>query len=94
MRESTKVNQRKALEAIKVNYGRIEPALKSICLGRTQFYHWLKEDIAFENAYQKVLQEIRITISSKLLKKIATDDPKTLTRVFRITLEKKGVVIT
>lgn len=93
MRESTKVNQKKALEAIQVNYGRIEPALKSVCVGRTQFYHWLKVDKTFKEVYLQIKKEIGVAVSSKLIKKIGADDPKTLIRVFKSTLEKKGVEI-
>lgn len=93
MRVTTIINQRKALEAIRVNFGRIEPALKSVCLGRTQFYHWRKTDEAFEAAYLQALDEIGKTTATKLLRKIADNDPKTLVRVMKKTLQHKGVKI-
>ena len=83
MRTSTIINKKKALEAIELNYGRIRPALKTIGVGKSQFYQWLKDDAEFEAAYRNILTARQAIVTSKLALQVKAENPKALLRIVK-----------
>jgi hypothetical protein len=89
MRISTVIKKAKALEAIKMNYGRVRPALKSAGIGKSQFYQWRADDSEFEKNYLATLQKCKAQLTSKLAMKLKTEKPEVYTRLLRDIIKKQ-----
>jgi len=89
MRNSTIIKQNMALEAIKLNMGRVRPALKSVGVGKSQFYQWRKDNEAFEKRYLETLKQNKAQLTSKLALLLKKDNPEDYLRLLRDLARKQ-----
>ena len=77
-----------ALEAIKMNYGRVRPALKSVGVGKSQFYQWCIDDKTFEAKYLNILQQCKAQLVSRLAIHLKREQPEVYTRLLKDIVKK------
>ena len=93
MRTSTIIKKAKALEAIRMNYGRVRPALKSVRVGKSQFYQWRSDDNEFERNYLAILQRCKAQLTSRLAMKLKSEKPEAYTRLLKDIMKKQNTKI-
>ena len=91
MRKSTEIKKAHALAAIKMNFGRIRPALKSVGVGSSQFYQWRIDDTAFEKKYLETLKQCKAQLASRLAMQLKSEKPAVYARLLRDILKKQKV---
>ena len=62
--EQTEHNKKKILEALERSFGIVTTACKTVSVGRTQFYQWLKDDPLFKKQVDD-LQNVTLDILFK-----------------------------
>tara|TARA_R110000796_G_scaffold51154_1_gene120658 strand:- start:2176 stop:2550 length:375 start_codon:yes stop_codon:yes gene_type:complete len=86
--EQTEHNKRNVLEALEKSFGIVTTACKTVGVGRTQFYQWLKDDEEFRKQVDD-LQNVTLDMAESQLHKQILGGNTTATIFYLKTKGKK-----
>ena len=86
--EQTEHNKRNVLEALEKSFGIVTTACKTVGVGRTQFYQWLKDDEVFRKQVDD-LQNVTLDMAESQLHKQILGGNTTATIFYLKTKGKK-----
>jgi aspartate ammonia-lyase len=88
MSEQTEHNKKKIIEALEKSFGIVTTACRTIGIGRTQFYQWLKDDAEFKKKVND-LQNVTLDMAESQLHKQILKGNTTATIFYLKTKGKK-----
>lgn len=88
----TEQHKKAILEALEKSLGIVTTACKSVGIGRTQFYNWLKEDKEFANKVSDIENVALDFAESQLHKQISNDSTSATIFYLKTKGKKRGYV--
>ena len=88
----TEQHKKAILEALEKSLGVVTTSCKKVGIGRTQFYHWLKEDDDFRYEVEDIQNVALDFAESQLHKQIAADSTAATIFYLKTKGKKRGYV--
>lgn len=90
--EQTEHNKKKVLEALEKSLGVVTTACKTVSVGRTQFYQWLKDDEEFRKQVEDISNITLDFAESQLHKQIREGSTSATIFYLKTKGKKRGYV--
>ena len=90
--EQTEHNKKNVLEALEKSFGIVTTACKTVGIGRTQFYQWLKDDQVFKEKVNDIQNVTLDMAESQLHKQILGGNTSATIFYLKTKGKKRGYV--